>query len=194
METTNLDGVAYPELDDLDQPNVWGATMAQSIEDGIGARLRQQEVAVGLKAGITPGTGIPLQGTTAPFVVLKTNGGFNQGFDLAGGVATVKTKGMYLVTSSVGINPSSRNSSNTGRTVSITLAQGTTELAGSEIKADADYYQNAAATTVISCVPGDTIRVIWRSASDRGATGNAALADSSVLNYLSIALIQAIPT
>ena len=193
MATTELDGVYFPELDDIDQPNVYLATMAQSIEAGIGARLRQQEVAVGLKAGIAPGTGIPVTDAIAPFVIRSANEGFNQGFDLSAGVATVQTKGLYIVAGSVGINPVGLASGNVNRTAALTLIKNTTPLAGSEVMSVSQYYQNAAATTIISCVPGDTISVRWHSAGPAGVTAPASLANDSTLTYLSIALIQALP-
>lgn len=194
MGVTEIDQVYYPELDEVDQPNVWGAAMAQSVEDGIGARLRQQEVAVGLKAGIRDGTGIPMDGAVAPFVILEGNGGFNEGFDLAGGIATVKTRGLYLMASSIGIHTPNIVPGNANRTVSITLVKGSTQLAGSEVEVSPKYYQNAAATTVISCEPGDTLHVIWRSAALAGVTGPATMANNPTLNYLSIALIQPLPS
>lgn len=190
---TPIDKVYYPDKTDIDQPNVYLATMAQSIEDGIGARLRQQEVAVGLKAGIAPGTGIPVNDVIAPFTIRSDNGGFNEGFDLAGGIATVKTKGLYIIAASAGINPSENIPANVSRTVSVTVYKGTTPLAGAEVLSSVNYYQSAAATTVISCVPGDTLHIKWHSAGPWGVTGNAQMANSSVLTYLSIALVQALP-
>lgn len=191
MPVTEKNDIFYPDIDDVDQPNVWAATMAQSISEGIGARLQQQEVAIGMKAGIQPGTAIPRDSSIAPFVIMGNNGGFNAGFDINAGVVTVKVKGLYMIAASVGINPTALTSGNNGRTISITLTKNAAELSGSEIKADTSYYQNASATTIVSCVPGDKISVMWKSA---GPAGTGTMATSQVLNYLSVAMIQALPT
>jgi len=118
--------------------------MAQSIEDGVGNRLRFQEIAVGLKAGIAAGTGIPMSVATAPYSITAANGNFTQGLTISGGIVTVATPGMYIVTASLGIQP--KNPAD--RTTAVDIYKGSTKLAGAELLQSTDYY----ITSVASCV------------------------------------------
>lgn len=90
--------VWYPDLTDIDQPNVWAATMAQSIADGIGDRLEKQESFVGVNLSLDSGmlctSGTP---TVVPFKV-KQSYNYSEGMTVnTSGSVTVLTAGMYQV-------------------------------------------------------------------------------------------------
>lgn len=90
--------VWYPDLEDVDQPNVWAATMAQSVADGIGDRLEKVENFVG--ANLSLDTSVLISSTT-PTVMpyglnLTTN--FNEGMTVnANGSVTIPFTGLYQV-------------------------------------------------------------------------------------------------
>jgi len=178
-----------PDENDPAEPDVYLATMAQSIEDGTGERLRLQEVAVGLKAGIAGGTGIPMATAIAPFTITAANGNFKQGLDIAGGVVTVDTPGMYLVTASLGIQPKAT----ADRTTAVDLYKGNTKLAGAELMQSSNYYITSVASCVVNCIAGDTLYVKWHSAAPAGVSSTATMAADSALTQFTVAMIQAVP-
>lgn len=101
MPVTDVDKVYYPDQDTVDQPNVWGAAMASSIEEGIGARLRKQEQFIGFM-GHLPKTTYPAMQNGAysnplPFQVVQGSGSFLQGMSVSAGVVTVPVGGLYSV-------------------------------------------------------------------------------------------------
>lgn len=181
---TPIDKIWYPDETDVDQPNVYMATHAQSIEDGIGARLRHQEVAVGLKAGLA--STMTLRNTLAivPFQVNNATANFAQGLTISGGIVTVQSKGMYLVTLSIGLGTVS------GDSIVPVIYKGTTAVASTEISSDPTKYATGQCTVVINCDIGDTIYGMARNGKT-GATAPTSPTDS--LSYLSIAMVQAVP-
>lgn len=177
-----------PDEDDTAEPDVYLATMSQSLEDGVGERLRLQELSVGLKASIGSYTipHVPNPGTptaTVPFTVTATRGDFNNGFTFSGGVATVQTPGMYIVTAGVG--PSGASSVNGFK---IRIQKNSTAIITSETAMHSTIWVAGSASSVINCVAGDTIRVL---ASITGSTVNS-YAASADATYLSIAMVQAL--
>lgn len=189
MANTIPDGIYYPEnTTDMELDTIL-ATMASSIQNGIGNRLKHQEIAVGLKAGIAAtGNVIPVASATAPFVIRSVDGCFNQGFTLANGVATVVTGGMYLVTATLGVQPVNPAT----RTAAIEIFKGSVSLNAAEVTQHIQFYQTALATCVVNCVPGDTLRAEWKSASSSGSSLGPLAAKTS-LTSLSIAMVQATP-
>lgn len=178
-----------PDEADLAEPDVYLATMSASMEDGLGSRLRLQEIAVGLKASIGSYTipHVPNPGTPTaivPFTVTATRGDFNNGFTFSGGVATVQTAGMYVVTA--GIGPNAASSTNGFK---IRIQKNSTAIITAETAMDATIWVSGSANTVINCVAGDTISVL-ASITGSTASGYAANADAT---YLSIAMVQAVP-
>lgn len=171
-----------PDENDLAEPDVYLATMAQSLEDGVGDRLRTQEVAVGLKAGFTSAPTLSSTMTIAAVTVNTSNGSFNQGLTISGGVVTVESPGMYIISGSVGVNNVS------GHTAKIELRKGSTVLAADEQKSDASFYQAAKCTTVVNCVAGDTL-----SMRIGDAAGGASVAANLALTHFTVAMIQAVP-
>jgi hypothetical protein len=178
-----------PDDNDTAEPDVYLATMAQSLEDGAGARLRLQEVSVGLKASIgtytiphvaNPGTPTAV----LPFTVTSTRGDFNKGFTFSGGVATVQTAGMYIVTAGVG--PNGASSANGFK---IRIRKNTTAIITSETAMHGTIWVSGSSSAVLNCVAGDTISVL---ASITGAANNSYTANPDA-TYLSIAMVQATP-
>lgn len=183
MPVTDVDRVYYPDLDDVDQPNVYMAVHSQSIEEGIGARLRQQEVAVGLKAGLANVMQLKQTLQLVPFQVNNANANFSQGLTIEGGVVTVKTRGMYLVSAAVGINVAANDS------VVPVLYKNSTAVVSAETPSALALYAVGQCTTVINCVPGDTIHV-------KARCGGSALPTTSpdqTLTHLTVTMIQAVP-
>lgn len=179
--------VWYPTTADTAELNVLMATMASSIEEGVGARLAHQEIAVGLKgsienAGFTIPAGV---GSTAvvPYTVTASRGDFNNGITFSGGVATIQTAGMYLVTASVG--PSGTNN---GGGVKVFIDKNAVFIAGNEVALSSVVWVGTTATTVLNCVAGDTIRV--RAATTGGAP---AMNNSNETTHISVTLVQALP-
>lgn len=174
--------VWYPDLTDVDQPNVWAATMAQSVADGIGDRLELQEKAVGLKAGLSSQFTLTTTAQILPMVIKATDGSFKEGFDISGGIATVTVKGMYLISGALGIQPAS------GTTTAMGLWKGTSSIIGDEQVSSPTFYQGSKATTIVNCIPGDTLYMKGRCAANTVLT--AAAQD---LTHFTVAMIQAVP-
>lgn len=171
-----------PDENDPAEPDVYLATMAQSIEDGVGDRLRTQELAIGLKAGFTSPPTLSSTLSTAAVTINTSNGSFKQGLDISGGLVTVITPGMYMVSGSVGVDAVA------GHTAKIELRKGSTVLAADEQKSDASFYQAAKATTVVNCVAGDTL-----SMRIADAAGGASVAANLALTHFTVAMVQAVP-
>lgn len=178
-----------PDENDTAEPDIYLATMSASMEDGLGERLRLQEVAVGLKASIGTYTipHVPNPGTPTailPFTVTAGRGDFNNGFTFSGGVATVQTPGMYIVTAGVGPNGASSVNG-----FKIRLRKNTTAIITSETAMHGTIWVSGTASSVVNCVAGDTISVL---ASITGSTVNTYAANPDA-TYLSIAMVQAVP-
>lgn len=171
-----------PDEYDTAEPDSYLATMAQSLEDGVGNRLRTQEVAVGLKAGFTSAPTLSSAMPVAAVTVNTANGSFAQGLTIAAGIVTVVSPGMYLVSGSVGVQNIS------GHTAEIQLRKGSTILAIDSQKSDVNYFQAAKATTVVNCVAGDTL-----SMRIGDALGGATVASNLALTHFTVAMIQAVP-
>lgn len=197
MGNVNDSGIWTPdEGDDLD-PEVWSATMGDSIHNGIGLRLNKQEEAIGLKAGIAPLTRVQFNNNIiAPFEITGANGNFTQGLTLEGGIATVSVAGMYFISAAASLQMwggATASPENQNRTMALQVKKNGADMVGCEVTADELYWQTAQANTILLCVPGDTIHVNWYSAATTGdnpdPTPGAMIASSSALQSLSIVLI-----
>jgi hypothetical protein len=187
---TPLDQVWYPDGDDTAEQNVNMAAQASSIEEGIGARLRHQEIAIGLKASPSSAYVITaaVDDASAPVVPVAVGNGpadFGQGITVNSGVATIATAGMYLVTASI----STPGGGSQG--IVAIIAKNGTPFASSETPISTIYNTNSQATCVINCVPGDTIALRARISGGGGNRG--VVNNNQSLNYLSIAMVQALP-
>lgn len=182
--------VWYPTTGDTSELNVLLATLASSIEEGVGARLAHQEIAVGLKASLPAGTGIPQEPVVAPYAVSGGNGDFAQGMTITNGIVTVQTAGMYIMSANLGIQPGSGQ-----RTGAVFLRKNNTELGGAEILQSGQYYQTATSNVVVNCVAGDTLYVNFHSAGPQPGVqyGPQPIAGNLSLSSFSVSMIQALP-
>lgn len=171
-----------PDDQDKAKPDVYLAAMAQSIEDGAGARLRTQELAIGLKAGFSFAGTLPNTMTLANMLVTTSNGCFKQGLDIAGGVVTVITPGMYSISGALGVT------NTTNHTARIELRKGNTVIAADEQMSSPNYYQSAKANTIVNCVAGDQLSM-WIC----DTLGGAAVAGNLAMTHFTVAMIQAVP-
>lgn len=103
MPNTTASGIVTPDEDDLDQPDVYLSAMADSIENGIGARLSRQELTAGAYMciqtamhfnGIQPGGNVSWLGFNLGTSECWVNG-MTPNTD---GSLTVITPGTYTVT------------------------------------------------------------------------------------------------
>jgi hypothetical protein len=180
--TTALDLIWTPDENDPAEPDVYLKTMAQSVEDGIGDRLRTQELAIGLKAGYTSAPTLSSTMAIANVTINTSNGSFKQGLDISGGVVTVVTPGMYMVSGGLGVTNIA------GHTAEIQLRRGSTQLVVDSQKSDATFFQAAKCSTVVNCVAGDTLSM-WVG----DAAGGAAVASNLAMTHFTVAMVQAVP-
>ena len=189
MALTTKARVFYPDGTEKASLKTLFSTLASSIENGLGKRLGVQEVAVGLKASADgwalPQRNEPLSTDVIPFSISAGLADFNQGFSFTGGIATITTKGMYLVTASLG--PKFPDTGSAG--AKIQIRKNSTIFASSEVPLNKTVWVNSQATSVINCVPGDTISGLG-CLSGLPSTGHVTSPDTS---YLSIAMVQAVP-
>jgi len=183
MGSTTSDLLIWtPDENDLAEPDVYLKTMAQSIEDGVGGRLRTQELAIGLKAGYTSAPTLTTTMTNAAVTITTSNGCFKQGIDISGGVVTIITPGLYLISAAVAVTTA------TGHTAKVEVRQGATVLASDEQKSDATFFRAAKVTTIANCAAGDnlTMRI-------GDAAGPISAASNLAMTHFTVAMIQAVP-
>lgn len=180
---TNPNGVWYPDSTDVGQPNTYLATMAQSIDSGIGARLQKQESNVGglfnLNANqtLTASTKITVAYTVGP-------GGYNNGLTISGGIVTLPQKGLYAVFASFYASQQNgyidatlmQNSTVVSETLSTTSSTGSTYISTGGISANI----LAAANDQIS------VGITFYTATSSVLVGSS----GRMLNTLSIALVK----
>ncbi|WP_346927349.1 hypothetical protein [uncultured Arthrobacter sp.] len=186
--TANLQ-IWTPDEADLDEPDVYLAAMSASIENGTGERLKLQEIAVGLKAGISTAFGIDNAQKIVPFSVGASNAEFNQGLTFDGGIVTVQTPGMYLVSAALGVNPDATYAGTSSGV--IWLYKNSTIVTYGETPISATYTVSTQCTAVVNCVAGDTIKV--QGSTGGGTTTGVTLNNAGYPTYLSIAMVQAVP-
>lgn len=96
--TTNMQ-VWYPDTSDTAKLNTLLATLASSIETGIGGRIIKVETTRSLLATVTAGSVTPLSNggeKTIPFSI--NPGGYNDGMTIAPtGIVTVNVSGLYYM-------------------------------------------------------------------------------------------------
>lgn len=181
---TSTAKVWYPDTTDSAKLDTVIATVASSIENGLGARMTLRETQVGIKAGVGTAWTLPSTLTLVPFAVGTGNGMFNNGFTISsGGVVTVQTPGQYYVSGALSITNVA------GHTVKMELHQNGTPLIYDEISSSSSFYQFAKGSTVINCVAGDTISMYGGDA----VGGSTTVADNSK-NHLSVVLVNATHT
>lgn len=177
--------VWYPAITDKMQLHTLFSTMASSIENGLQPRLELQEKAIGLKASVADST-FTFTGSvqTIPYVINANTGDFAQGMSITNGIVTVGTPGMYLVTASIGAS----TGTNTG--MKLMMYKNNTNIAIAEVPQNGSIWVNSSGTSVVNCVTGDTLYVKG-SCSNIGA--GTTLNKQTAANYISVAMVQAIP-
>lgn len=85
-----------PDEADLGEPDVYLATVAQSIEDGAGARLRKQEAFIGVNLSLPSAFTADSTIRQLPFAVTNSYN-FNEDMTVSGGSVTVPMAGIYTV-------------------------------------------------------------------------------------------------
>lgn len=174
--------VWYPATTDTAEINTLLSTMASSIEAGLEPRLAHQEIAVGIKAGVQA---VTLTGTMTllPMSVPSSAAGmFSQGLTISGGVITIQTAGMYLVSAGLSITNVASHS------CKFEVRKNGSTILFDEVVSSASFFQFAKGSTALNCVAGDTIAMYG---GDAGGTGST-VADYSY-NHLTVVLVQALP-
>ena len=85
-----------PDEDDLAEPDVYLATMAASMEDGLGSRLRKQESFIGCNLSLASNFAAGGTIVQVPFAIVNSYN-FNEGMTVSGGQVTVPMNGIYTV-------------------------------------------------------------------------------------------------
>lgn len=186
MPTTEVDKVFYPDLDTVDQPNVWGAAMASSVEAGIGARLRKQEQFIGFMGHLPKQTWPKLYNGQdygpLPFQVIQGSGSFNQGMQVAGGVVTIPVAGLYAVSLSATVEALTAE-------FNVRLYLNTTAVWKGYTQATTSAFGYNTGSVVLNCAAGDKLsaRVTLYGSGNNSAIRNGDYID----NVLSVALLKA---
>lgn len=180
---TPIDEIWYPDEDDTAEQNTNLATMASSIEEGIGARLRAQETFLGLFATRPTGQTLARLALTTVGFGLNSTQCFNTGFTFSNGIITISTPGLYYVGVNVVINiPDGYGE--------ICIVKSNIEY-GKVLQFKGSTSNNVGLSTssVINCVAGDTI---WtRTYIDSSTDGNFNT-NSPTFNTLSVSLLKAL--
>ena len=114
MANTIPDGIYYPEnTTDMELDTIL-ATMASSIQNGIGKRVAKLETFVGCNLGLATPLDAGTAGavTKAPFAVQATGSpaNFNQGMTISNGTVTVPEDGIYTVAFTANFQPTGTGS------------------------------------------------------------------------------------
>lgn len=178
--------VWYPQTSDTAEINVLMSTMASSIEEGLGARLKHQEIAVGCKLGHAKVT-LSNNWTLAPMGVTGAAGTFNNGMTVTNNIVTVNTGGMYMVSAAASIMNVS------GHSIKIEVRKNGSPILYDETASNPSYYQLSKGTTALNCVPGDTIAMYIADAGTITNPPATTTVDSSTFNHLTVVLVKATP-
>lgn len=192
MGNVTASGIWTPDEDDNLDPEVWSAAMADSIEQGIGLRISEQERVVGLKSSISVATFVQnIQPFIAPFEIGEDED-FVTGMEFTGGVAKIITPGIYGVSACATLDPVRFYAGNAGRSITIELRKNGVIFRRCETESSQLFWQTASADSPIQCIAGDTISVTYYSANEAGTSPGpqpgAQLAISVGLNSFSITL------
>jgi hypothetical protein len=94
---TDTAQVWFPDDADTSKLDVLLATMASSIEDGLGARMTQQELNKGLLVSLSSTYMLPAASALGVVPYTVGSPGYNNGVTLSAGVATIVTPGLYAM-------------------------------------------------------------------------------------------------
>jgi hypothetical protein len=151
--TTNAQ-VWYPGTTDTAELNTLLATVASSIEDGLGARMLSQEKLVSAVLAIPNNSSFPALAAntdvTPNFQV--TTFGYNTGdMTLSAGTLTIATPGVYFLSSTMTFND------NTSYYVHSIMISGAEKVRGFSFKPNGGAFQYSSQTSVVKLAAGDTI-------------------------------------
>lgn len=178
--------VWYPDTSDGAELNTLFATMASSIEDGVGSRLKKQEQAVACQVSLEVNQNISVE-----FVVqYNVNSGptYNNGLTVnAAGSVTIITPGIYFVSTNVYTQQASgftgycvpnirKNASKISTSICSPTTVGSNKVGVSSI------------TTAAICNAGDTLDVLVTAA---GGTTTLLAGNDKNLNTFTVALMRA---
>lgn len=178
--------VWYPDLSDTAKLNTLLATVASSIENGLGARMTKQETVKSLLATVTAGSSWTLaNGTEATLPFSINTGGYNDGLTLSSGIVTFTTPGLYNITVNALTTQASGYSDlriykNAG-VIARTLGDSTTAGGG---------FSPTTISITGNFIAGDTFK---STITVNGVTGSAAIhTGQATYNVLSVTLIKAL--
>ena len=150
-------GIWTPDSADLGKPDVYLSTMAQSLEDGAGARLRKLESFVGINVSLPSGLTVPVTSTPVTAgLTLNMPYNFNDGMTLnVDGSVTVITAGIYQIN----INANFLPSTTTPARIVTYLYKGSTSIGFSATYGENNSlrYSNCNIVGVYKLAVGDTI-------------------------------------
>lgn len=176
-------GVVSPDLQiwtpdeyDTAEPNVYLATMAQSLEDGVGDRLRKQESFIGCNLSLPSNFAVGGTIAQAPFAVVNSYN-FNEGMTITGGNVEVPMNGIYtvqVVANYLGANTTA------GRINTYLYLNGTSiQYASTYGNTATNRYSNASISSAYKLNAGDDLSV--RASSIESASNLVGAAFSVVL-------------
>lgn len=187
MANTTPDGIYYPEnTTDMELDTIL-ATMASSIQNGMGKRLARQELVysflghIPLQSFTNVGSGILV--APLPYQVVSGSRSFNKGFTMASpGVLTIPTKGIYSVTIS-------GTSKAVAAEFNMRLRWNSTDVWKGYTQSTTAAFGYITGSTVVECELGDTLSVaaVWYS-----TTGTNIVSNSYIDNSFSVTLLKAL--
>lgn len=166
MGNINAAGIWTPDETDNIDPDVWSAAMADSIMNGIGARLSRQELFEGCYLNIqdphTLTAGDPgYQQVPLPFIIGQNVNYVHGDMTLDAGVITVKHDGLYSVNATISAYIGDQSTYDPAAYLELTLFQNLDRHKQVEIFDDNTAHPlTLDCSTVMKCVAGDTI---WAS-------------------------------
>lgn len=165
--------VWYPDGTDTAELNTLLATLASSLENGLGARMTAQENLVSAVLAIPNNSSFPAiaanTDTTLNFQV--TSFGYNTGnMTLSNGVLTIVTPGIYFVSSTITFQD---HSSYYSHSIKI---NGVEKVRGFSNKPNGGAFQYSAQTSVVKLAAGDTVATVVNSSTNAGAVRDVSAA------------------
>lgn len=145
-----------PDENDTAEPDIYLATMAQSLEDGAGERLRKQESFIGVNLSVSGA--FTADGTIRqiPFAVVNSYN-YNEGMTVSGGQVTVPMDGIYtvqVVANYLGANTTA------GRINTYLYLNGTSiQFSSTYGNTSTNRYSNASIASSYKLVAGDDLTV-----------------------------------
>jgi hypothetical protein len=175
MGNVNADGIWTPDEEDNLDPEVWSAVMADSISEGLGVRMANQEKKAGLKATALP-TDWNFSGNFN-IVPLTIGGGtdYLTEVEFTGGVATVTVPGLYTIDASITMN------FGPDVPIDVTLMYNSAFEDYYALKTNATSYQTAPISTSLHLLEGDSIYIAV-------GVGNSQ-PDVAIMKYAKLSLV-----